>query len=176
MRSGFAPYAATVLAATTLTACLLLGCEQQGPSQTQLAKEPSTNSAPPPTTQAPTTRARALILRHRGPSDRPPPVLIFSPTQADANQAAKDESAHSLMGATPIVMDAASFARLIDALPEAKGNPTLLELELCGDQPRRILLGGEESIRWIDSCKDRVGETSAAWGYLRSTRASLTVR
>jgi hypothetical protein len=157
------------------------------PASTQLATRASVteNSATNPDTPkpvltilAPTTRARALILRQRGPSDRPPPVLIFAPAQADADQAVKDATAITPMGATPIVVDAAAFACLIDSIPAGAPGETAaaLELEVCGEQHRRVLLDAEKSKLWIDTCKACVGESSAAWRYLRSTRVSLSPR
>lgn len=182
-----------VVITLAIAAGMVGGCEGRSeppqsrsndPASTQLAtqqpvprnsdtKNPAQTSMLPPT-----TKARSLILRHRGPSDRPPPVLIFAPAQADADQAVKDASVTVPMGATPVVVDVAAFTCLIEAIPAEAPieNAAALELEVCGEPHRRVLLDAEQSKLWIDTSKACVGESSAAWGYLRSARASLSPR
>ncbi|HEX8875951.1 MAG TPA: hypothetical protein VF777_04325 [Phycisphaerales bacterium] len=151
---------------------------QQPATKNPATKNPDTKNPAQTSMLPPTTKARALILRHRGPSDRPPPVLIFAPAQADADLAVKDASATAPMGATPIVVDVAAFTCLIDSIPAAApgGTAAALELEVCGEPHRRVLLDAEQSKVWIDTSKACVGESSAAWGYLRSARVSLSPR
>lgn len=175
-------YAVIVAAGTSLPLLACTGCERREQLPAAREKEPHTNpttstsanlNAQPNAALPPTSQASALILRHRGPSDRPPPVLVFAPTRADADRAVQDETLRSPIGATPIVVPASDFSCLIEKVPEGNARVVVLEIEICGPTARRTLLDAAQASRWLEAAQGCVGEATPASGYLRSARATV---
>lgn len=121
---------------------------------------------------APSTNIACVIVRLRGASDRPPPVLVFAAGGSDAAHAAAAVNASEPMGATPSAVGDAAYACLVGAIPSGASGAAI-EVEHCGASPRRVLLDKVEGERWLAAASACVGAPSEAGRLLESMRTLL---
>ena len=122
----------------------------------------------------PTTDAEVIVLRFKGPSDRPSPVLVVASSDAASKQALEDLSKVEPAGGTPVRVEPGEFRELLASIGASAGQPVVLELEVCGTAPRRVQLGSTAGEEWLRTAEERLAPAAAARGYLRSLRETVS--
>lgn len=164
------------MVAVAILCATMSGCEdsKQPPTSASLNAGAAPDSVKP--AAPPTTAAEALIVRTRGPSDRPPPVLVFASDAAASKQALADLARTEPMGGTPVLVDPAEWKAMratVGPVPLEPGAGAKLELEICGTSPRRVLLDGPAAAKWVDAAEACLAPDALGCGYLRSLRTTL---
>lgn len=121
----------------------------------------------------PTTAADVIFLRFKGPSDRPPPVLVVASSDEASKQALDDLSKVEPAGGTPVRVEPAEFQEMLASVGASSGQPVVLELEVCGTAARRVMLGSNAAMEWLRTAEERLAPAAAARGYFRSLRETV---